>query len=163
MAFPSFTKTWHNDTYDAINPNKRAELAQKNKTVVITGGGSGVGRSIAQAFADAGATKIAVIGRRDEVLQETKRLVEEKHSGVNVTTHSLDVCDTEAVKKAADEIGQWDILISNAAHLPTLRLLVDSPLDDWWKAFEVLGSSANSAFASILTYNDRSMSRVYTT
>ena len=137
MAFPTFTKTWHNDTYDAINPNKRPELAQKGKSIVITGGGTGVGRAVAQAFADAGATKIAVLGRREEMLQGTKKLIEEKHSNVTVTTHPTDVSDPAAVKKVADEIGKWDILVSNAAFLPTLQPLVDAPLEDWWKAFEV--------------------------
>lgn len=34
--FPSPTKTWHNDTYDAISP-KRKELTAGEKTVVIIG------------------------------------------------------------------------------------------------------------------------------
>ena len=130
MAYPSLTKTWYNDSYPAIDPNKRPELAQKGKTVVITGADTGVGRGIAHTFADAGAAKIVILGRRDETLQETKRLLEAKNGAVTVTAHPADVSDTAAVKKAADEIGKWDILVSNAAHLPTLRPLLDAPLDD---------------------------------
>ena len=63
--------------------------------------------------------------------------MQEKHSDVAILTYALDVSDYDAIKKAAGEIGKWDILVSNAAHLPTLQPLVDSPLDDWWKAFEV--------------------------
>lgn len=34
--YPSPVATWHNDTYDSINPT-RPELSQKGKTVIITG------------------------------------------------------------------------------------------------------------------------------
>ena len=137
MAFPSFTKTWHDDTYPAIDPKKRPELAQKGKIVVITGGGTGIGRAIAQAFAAAGAAKVAILGRRDEMLQETKRIIEAKNSAVIITTHPTDITDPTAVKKAAANIGRFDILVSNAAHLPTLQPLLDAPVEDWWRAFEV--------------------------
>ena len=137
MALPSLTKTWHNDTYDRIDPNKRSELAQKGKSVIISGGGSGIGRGIAHAFADAGASRIAVLGRRDAMLRETKKLVGEKNSNMTVSTHPTDITDAAAVKKAAEEIGKWDILVSSAAYLPTPQPLVDAPLQDWWQAFEV--------------------------
>lgn len=38
----SFTKVWHSDTYPAINPTK-PELSVAGKSVVITGGGAGIG------------------------------------------------------------------------------------------------------------------------
>jgi hypothetical protein len=38
--YPSFTATWHNDTYPAIDPTQ-AELSQAGKTVIITGAVSG--------------------------------------------------------------------------------------------------------------------------
>ena len=57
FAFPSLTKTWHDDTYPAIDPQKRPELRLDGKTIVISGGGAGVGRGLTQAFANAGAKK----------------------------------------------------------------------------------------------------------
>ena len=44
--------------------------AVQGKTVLITGGGSGIGRAIAHAFLDNGAN-VAVVGRREEKLRET--------------------------------------------------------------------------------------------
>lgn len=131
------TKTWHRDTYAAIDPTKRPELSLKGKTVVISGGGSGIGKGLTRAFADAGASKVAILGRRDTVLQQAKQEVESHTAGVTITTHPADVADMTAVQNAADDIGRWDVLVSNAGYLSEPRHLVDSDPEDWWKAFEV--------------------------
>lgn len=49
-GFVSFTKTWHNKPYAAIDP-MRPELSAKVKFVVVTGGATGIGKAIAVAFA----------------------------------------------------------------------------------------------------------------
>jgi NADP-dependent 3-hydroxy acid dehydrogenase YdfG len=54
--------------------------------VAITGGGSGIGASIARAFAEAGASGIAIIGRTEKTLQGTKALIESTVKGANVLT-----------------------------------------------------------------------------
>ncbi|KAH8880997.1 NAD(P)-binding protein [Thozetella sp. PMI_491] len=66
--FVSFTKTWHNEPYAAIDP-KRPELSAKGKFVVVTGGATGLGKAIAIAFAQAGAKTIAILARRLENLE----------------------------------------------------------------------------------------------
>ncbi|KAK3678421.1 hypothetical protein LTR78_001718 [Recurvomyces mirabilis] len=137
MAYPSLTKTFHKAAYPAISP-ARPELSLKGKTVVISGGGTGIGSAITQAFADAGAARIAILGRRPNVLEEMKQQVENSTDGkVTVSTHATDVSDLASVQKAAREIGKWDVLISNAGYLPDIKHLVDSDPTDWWKAFEI--------------------------
>lgn len=138
--FPSFTAEWHDDTYDAIDIS-RPDLSVKGKKIVISGGGAGIGRGFTQAFADAGATSIAILGRRDALLQETKQEVTSKNKTVSISTHVADVTDITAVKKAAEHIGGWDILISNAGYLSTAAPIVESDPNDWWTAFEVINPS----------------------
>ena len=58
----------------------------ENKTIVITGGGSGLGKSMARRFGELGAN-IVISGRRKEVLEETAHDFSEKN--INVLTLSL--------------------------------------------------------------------------
>jgi NAD(P)-dependent dehydrogenase (short-subunit alcohol dehydrogenase family) len=82
------------------------------KTVWITGGGSGLGRSMALAFAQEGAA-VCVIGRRQEALDETVALM---GSGFGL---SCDVRDPARVEAVVSEIiartGRLDVLVNNAA------------------------------------------------
>ena len=136
------TKTWHNDTYPAVDPRQRPELSLKGKTVVITGGGTGVGKGLTRAFADAGAAKIAVLARREAVLREVKQEVEDVETGSKVTIHATDVTHLASVENAALEIGQWDVLVSNAGYLHAIASVTDVDPEDWWTAFEVHSSQS---------------------
>src|ERR1700743_764489 len=68
---PSPTKTLHHEPYSSIDPT-RPELANNGKSIVVTGGGVGIGSSIARAFAASGAANVALLGRTEAVLQATK-------------------------------------------------------------------------------------------
>jgi len=63
---------------------RRAEVRLDDRRVLLTGAGSGIGRSLALHFADRSAATVPV-GRRVDALQETARLVGE-HGG---TPHVL--------------------------------------------------------------------------
>ena len=82
------------------------------KTVWVTGGGSGLGRDMALAFAKEGAT-VCVAGRRQEALDETVALM---GAGFGL---ACDVRDAQRVEEVAKEIvartGRIDVLVNNAA------------------------------------------------
>ena len=88
--------------------------------VLVTGGGSGIGRAIATAFLDAGAA-VALTGRRVEKLEE----VLEGREGLAVRT---DMADGEQVRAAVAQVveryGRLDVVVSNAGGY------VPGPLDD---------------------------------
>ena len=88
----------------------------KDKTTVITGGGTGLGRSLALRFAGLGA-KVGVIGRRPEPLAETVRAIE--GAGGSAAAANCDVRDPEAVRTAFDTLeralGPLSQLVNNAA------------------------------------------------
>ena len=52
----------------------------KDKVVVITGGGTGIGRWLAEGFIENGA-RVWIIGRRKEVLEKTIKEIKEKYGG----------------------------------------------------------------------------------
>lgn len=134
--FPSIVPTWHNTPYDAISPSLPA-LSCAGQTVVITGGGRGIGVAIAKAFADAGAARLILLGRTLSTLEETKRLISERGAKTEVHVYAVDILDAAEVKKIAAETGSWDVLVGNAGYLSTPKSMLDSDPADWWKSFEV--------------------------
>ena len=93
----------------------RADLLQK-KRILITGGGTGLGKGMAQRFLSLGAT-VYICGRRKEVLSATQQELRETTGG---SIHALpcDVRSADAVDGMIEAIwrdGPLDILINNAA------------------------------------------------
>src|SRR5215467_367858 len=88
----------------------------KNRAIFLSGGGSGLGRSMALAFASLGA-KLFVIGRREEQLKETCEMIGKQGGAAAYTT--CDVRDFAAVEAAADQaesaLGPIDTVVNNAA------------------------------------------------
>ncbi|WP_040162893.1 SDR family NAD(P)-dependent oxidoreductase [Microbacterium gorillae] len=85
------------------------------KTVLVTGGGSGIGRAVALAFVQYGAT-VAVTGRRPEPLHETVRLIEA--SGGSGSAIPADLTDSaqvsDLIRQVVDRHGRLDIAVNNA-------------------------------------------------
>ena len=88
----------------------------REKTVLVTGGGSGLGLSMAKKFAALGA-RIAITGRSEERLAGAAGEIDP--TGERVFTHPCDVRDfaqVEAATAAVDErFGGVDVLVNNAA------------------------------------------------
>jgi NAD(P)-dependent dehydrogenase (short-subunit alcohol dehydrogenase family) len=88
----------------------------KGRTILITGGGTGLGRSMALRFTELGAN-LFLVARRGEPLKETAEAIRAK--GARVAYASADVRDFEAVEAvvaaAEKEFGSVDTLVNNAA------------------------------------------------
>ncbi|KAI4170498.1 MAG: hypothetical protein LQ346_008850, partial [Caloplaca aetnensis] len=135
--FPSLTAEWHHDTYDAISPtNPTVSAAAEGKSVVVTGGGAGIGREIAKAYAEAGAAQVALLGRTQKSLDETKSIINKQSPDTQVTIHVADVADEVAVGNAARDLTGWEILILNAGVLAQPSTIVEAKLADWWRVYE---------------------------
>jgi meso-butanediol dehydrogenase/(S,S)-butanediol dehydrogenase/diacetyl reductase len=88
------------------------------KAALITGGGTGIGRAIALAFAREGA-KVAVAGRRKEKLDETLgELLKEGCEGLAIACDVRKANDAvRAVREAAKAFGKLNVLVNNAGVL----------------------------------------------
>src|SRR5271169_4658430 len=88
----------------------------RNKRILITGGGTGLGKAMAQRFLQLGAT-VYICGRREEVLEKTAA---ELSAATKGAIHALpcDVRNLDAVEAMIDNIwkaGPLDVLVNNAA------------------------------------------------
>ena len=100
----------------AIGSQALASDSYAGKTVLVTGGGTGLGKAIAQEFARCGA-RIAIMSRKPDHLAAGKEAIEALGGEVLVT--ACDIRDPESIATAFDEIsealGLPDVLINNAA------------------------------------------------
>ncbi|MFH4967452.1 SDR family oxidoreductase [Gaetbulibacter sp. M240] len=108
-----------------------SKFSLKNKVTVITGGGSGIGKSIALTFAAQGAI-VHVLDFDFEGAQGTVSEIEEKN-GIAKAYH-CDVSKQEKVFEIIEEIGQnqsINILVNNAgiAHVGSIEQVEESDLD----------------------------------
>jgi 2-hydroxycyclohexanecarboxyl-CoA dehydrogenase len=98
----------------------------QNSTVVVTGAGRGIGRSVAARFAQEGA-RVALVARTEKELLETEGQL--KRQNAHCLALPADITDRGAadavVKRAEKELGPVDILVNNAGVFlwkPFLRL-----------------------------------------
>jgi NAD(P)-dependent dehydrogenase (short-subunit alcohol dehydrogenase family) len=88
----------------------------KDRTILITGGGTGLGRSMALRFASLGAN-LFLVARREEPLNETAREIQA--AGGRAAYAQADIRDFDAIEKTVEaaekEFGRVDTLVNNAA------------------------------------------------
>lgn len=107
------------------------KFSLSGKNALVTGAGSGIGRAIAKAFAEAGASVHALELNADA----GKSLIEEiAAAGSKAYHHTCDVTDQANVKSVVDAIadkGNIDILVNNAgiAHVGSLEGTSEADLD----------------------------------
>ncbi len=102
---------------DTAGPEHRGSGRLDGKIAIITGGDSGIGRSVAVLFAREGADVSVVYLEEHEDAKETARQVEEE--GGRCLLLPGDVGDEEfcadVVRRTIEEFGRLDILVNNAA------------------------------------------------
>lgn len=79
-----------------------------SRTVVITGGGTGIGRACAARFAGAG-DRVFITGRRSEVVERTASEI-----GESVTAVAADSTDPEQIESLSRAVGEVDVLVNNS-------------------------------------------------
>lgn len=120
--------------------------AVEDKVVLVTGGGTGMGRAIAEAFLSNGA-RLAVCGRRPEKLREAfadtppDRLLAVA-ADVGDEGQTLDL-----VRQVIDRFGRLDVVVSNAAAYATGDL-VDLPSERW----EAIRTTNIDGFVHLVRY-----------
>ncbi len=102
-------------------------LSQHGKVVLVTGGSKGIGREIANVFADAGAG-VAVCGRKSQPLAAlVNELEDRKCQALAVTADIKHADDVERlIAEVTTQFGRIDVLVNNAATNPSMGPLIDT-------------------------------------
>lgn len=116
-------------------------VSLENRRAVVTGGARGIGKAIAEAFADAGASVVI----SDINGEGAKAAAAEIGCGaVGVTCDSTDVAQVEAMLENAAEDGAIDILVNNASIVPFIAW-DDVDLAHWQK---IIDTNLTSVFVA---------------
>ena len=118
--------------------NPRFDL--NDRTVIVTGGGKGIGKVYAQEFAKAGARVVACDIDEAAAKSVAGALAAEGFEVVGLGTDIADQQATEAMAKAAlDRFGAIDVLINNASMMSVLprRSWMEIPVDEWDRVMAV--------------------------
>src|SRR5690349_12121314 len=107
-------------------------MASTGKAAIVTGAGSGIGRSVALAFLKDG-YRVGLAGRRKDMLEETAKL---SGAGERALVAPTDVTDPKQVQAlfaaTKEKFGRLDVLFNNAGiGTPGKILLEDLTLEQW--------------------------------
>lgn len=140
--------TCHTSTYSAIDPRnpESDHLSMSGRSILITGASRSIGAATVEAFAQAGASHVVLVGRSRDTLDPTAEGLEQKYENVKFITYPLDLSTATpndcqllfGTITKENGVKCVDTLVLNAAHYPESCPIPDTafPVDDLWKGFE---------------------------
>lgn len=109
----------------------------KDKVVMVTGGGRGLGEAICQVLAKAGANVVVADIKKEKAQQVASKIRED---GLKATPLELDVADEkralDAIRQTVSELGKMDVLINNAGVDVTIPI-EEMNVSDWDRIIDV--------------------------
>ncbi len=120
-------------------------LKFQNKTVLVTGSGTGIGQAITKKFVENGASAI-ILGRRKEPLVETAKMLEgiikEKQSNATIKIFDgVDVSDEKAVTGMFDSLKSenvnLDVVVNNAGVSGPVTCFAHAPMDQFRSTVDI--------------------------
>lgn len=112
--------------------------ASRSQDAVVTGGGRGIGRVIAQQLAAAGVA-VAIVARTSDQLEQTASLI--KTAGGSVSAWAADVTDEKRINEimaaVEESSGPITLLVNNAGRSSSSGPVWEGDPDEWWRDVEV--------------------------
>lgn len=125
----------HLDPYPRLNPSNFKDLA--GKSVLVTGGGYGIGAAIAKSFAEAGVAEIILTGRTESKLKTTADDLA-SFKKTKVSYYKTDISSMDDVKKLFNTLkAPVDFLVNNAGFLASPANFIEADLEEYWESFTI--------------------------
>ncbi len=125
-------------TSDSPAPPSTPSPDRSTQVALVTGGGRGIGRTVARALAGSGAA-VALVARSGDELDETVELI--RRDGGTASAARADVTDaaglTAAVARLTDHLGPVDLLVNNAGVVGPIGPLWENDPTAWWTTMDV--------------------------
>jgi NAD(P)-dependent dehydrogenase (short-subunit alcohol dehydrogenase family) len=113
-------------------------LDMTGRSAIVTGGGTHLGRAMASALAEMGAS-VYIASRRTELCEETA--VELRGAGMDVTAAGCDVTDEAQVDALVDRVmsdrGRLDVMVANAGGAFTDSYIPDASIDEFRRTVDL--------------------------
>jgi NAD(P)-dependent dehydrogenase (short-subunit alcohol dehydrogenase family)/rhamnose utilization protein RhaD (predicted bifunctional aldolase and dehydrogenase) len=134
-----FIKNWEAESFRKSVASGGAGNQLQNRNAIVTGAGSGLGRSLAIGLARAGAN-VALADIDEKAAQETAAMIKSELPSVSTMVVPCNVTNEESVFKGFENLmsnwGGLDILVNAAGVAPAFSL-TDLPVNKWRFALEV--------------------------
>lgn len=109
-----------------------------NRVAIITGGARGIGRAMANRFAEEGCKIVIADMRREEAEKTLQQITERKSEGIFVhcdVTYFSQIQDM--IKQGIEAFGKIDIMVNNAAVSPPERPFIEMTEEEWDRTLNV--------------------------
>ena len=136
MSQPSFTRsftaTYRKGPYPSISPDRPA-LSARGKTIIVTGGHTGIGYAIATSFAAAGAANVVILGRRLHVLEDAAGNLRSVHPATTTKVHIFAVSITDEARlhdvfeQIRRDVAEPDVLVTSAVYFAHAAPVLQTP------------------------------------
>jgi NAD(P)-dependent dehydrogenase (short-subunit alcohol dehydrogenase family) len=123
-----------------VSPREHGNAAVdlRGQVALVTGAGRGVGRAIALALSDAGASVAVCARSEDEISGTAAQIAARNGRALAIRADVADRHDVERmIARVEGEMGLIDLLVNNAGVPGPFGAIVATDPDDWWRAMEI--------------------------
>lgn len=145
----NYVTSTHTDIYPSIDPTSTS-LSQPEKVVLITGGGKGIGHSIALCYAKANVACIILLSRTVSNLESVAAEIKTLNSKIRVRNFAIDATSEDEIQEVKEEVikqeGRLDILVNNAGYTHPWVPISKASASEYWRTLELTSNLLSCSF-----------------
>lgn len=106
------------------------------KTILITGGGHGMGVDMCRSFAARKSSHIIIVGRNETRIKASAEKLTAEFPATRFTPIAADISSKDDIKMLFESLADSpDVLVNNAGYMPVPEKFQDADIDEWWSGY----------------------------